>query len=144
MSAVVRIAGYVSRFDSVDRGGDVVRRGAFAEVKAGVPLLWQHDVTRPVGRVESLSEDARGLRMVAAVAADSAGGAEALALVRGGAVTGLSFGYRVKRARGLPGGGRELLKLELIECSIVTLPMQDAARIGAVEGVDGAEVERLA
>ena len=55
-----------------------------------------------------------------------------LALMRSGAVDGLSFGYRVKSARPRPGGGRELLKLELIECSVVTLPMHGEARVSAV------------
>lgn len=130
----MRVAGYVSRFDVADRAGDVVRRGAFAGQSGAVPLLWQHDLARPIGRVLSLREDGVGLRMVASIAAGSRDGADALALVAGGAVTGLSFGYRVKRSRALPGGGRELLGLELLECSIVTLPMHPAARITAVEG----------
>jgi uncharacterized protein len=137
MSALVRIAGYVSRFDSADRSGDVVRRGAFgtlpAAVPTGVPLLWQHDLARPIGRVETLAEDARGLRMTAAINADTRDGADVVALVRSGAVSGLSFGYRVQKARAGPGTGRELLRIELIECSVVTLPMHAGARVLAIE-----------
>lgn len=136
-----RIAGYVSRFGSADRVGDVVRPGAFAGARVPMPLLWAHDPARPIGRVVRLSEDARGLRMVAEIA-DAGAGAEALALVRAGAATGLSIGYRVRRARARPGGGRELHEVELIECSVVTLPMHEGARITAVDV--GRQVERLA
>lgn len=52
----LRFAGYAAVFDRVDRGGDIVRRGAFARaVQAGagrVPLLWQHDAGKPIGRIE--------------------------------------------------------------------------------------------
>lgn len=132
MDGMVRVAGYVSRFDVADRQGDVVRRQAFVGAAAAVPLLWQHDPSRPIGRVLSLTEDAHGLKMVAGVSPGCRDGEDALALLRSGAVDGLSFGYRVKSARKRPGGGRELLRLELIECSVVTLPMHEEARVLAV------------
>lgn len=132
MGEGVLIRGYVSRFDTPDRSGDLVRRGAFAGGRADVPLLWQHDVERPIGRVISLTEDASGLRMEARISPDCRDGRDALALLRSGAVDGLSFGYRVKQARPVPGGGRELLKLELLECSVVTLPMHAHARVTAI------------
>lgn len=132
MDDMVKVEGYVSRFDVADRQGDVVRRKAFAGEAAGVPLLWQHDPARPIGRVLSLHEDTQGLRMVAGVSHGCRDGEDALALLRSGAVDGLSFGYRVKSARKRPGGGRELLRLELIECSVVTLPMHEEARVLAV------------
>ena len=57
----VRFAGYAAVFDVPDRGGDVLRHGAFGRICA-VPLLWQHD-GKPVGRVERLKTDRRGLRV---------------------------------------------------------------------------------
>lgn len=125
----VRFAGYASVFDRVDRGGDVVRAGAFAEsLKAGraVPLLWQHRPGAPVGVIETLMEDARGLRVVARVTHPAAA-----ALVARGALAGLSFGYRVGAARGA--NPRELLALDLAEVSLVAQPMQPAARVIAVD-----------
>lgn len=124
----MRIAGYASVFDVADAGADVVRRGAFAGVTAGgLPLLWQHDGGEPVGVIESLSEDARGLRVVARIAGTRRG-ADARALVKAKALDGLSIGYRVKDFR--PSRrGRELLRVELIEVSLVTFPMQRLARV---------------
>jgi HK97 family phage prohead protease len=61
-----RFAGYAAIFDHPDRGGDIVRKGAFARAaKAGLPLLWQHDQGRRIGFVERVEEDARGLRVIA-------------------------------------------------------------------------------
>jgi HK97 family phage prohead protease len=128
----MRFAGYAALFDRVDKGGDVIRKGAFADAvaKGPVPLLWQHDARQPIGRIEHLAEDGRGLRVIGRLSGVSAKGREAAALVRDGAVSGLSFGYRVKAGRGA--GPRELLDLELVEVSLVTFPMQPAARVHAV------------
>jgi HK97 family phage prohead protease len=133
VSGVVTISGYVSRFDSPDSGGDIVRRSAFLGNPADVPLLWQHDLGRPIGRVVSLEEDRRGLRMVARVDPGCRDGSDAMALIRSRAVDGLSFGFRARKARPLPGGGRELLEVDLLECSVVTLPMHREARIHTIE-----------
>ncbi|MBW4330584.1 HK97 family phage prohead protease [Stakelama sp. CBK3Z-3] len=119
----VRFAGYAAVFDVPDRGGDMVRAGAFRTAQA-VPLLWQHR-GRPVGHIEMLGEDRRGLRVIGSV-----GEPELAALVARGGVTGLSFGYRVREVR--RGTYRELIKLDLIEVSLVAQPMQPLARIHAV------------
>lgn len=130
----MRFAGYAAIFDRPDRGGDVVRPGAFARaLKRGagaVPLLWQHDGARPIGRIEYLKEDRRGLRVIGRLS-EGRSGSEAAALLKEGAVSGLSFGYRVRKASGE--GPRELRDLELVEVSLVTLPMQPKARVHAVE-----------
>jgi uncharacterized protein len=130
----MRFAGYAALFDRVDRGGDVVRRGAFARaVAAGaerVPLLWQHGPGSPIGRIEMLAEDARGLRVIGRLSAGSAAGREAAALLKDGAIGGLSFGYRVRAGR--EGARRELADLDLVEVSLVTFPMQPGARVHAV------------
>ncbi|HZF95781.1 MAG TPA: HK97 family phage prohead protease [Allosphingosinicella sp.] len=133
----MRFAGYAAVFDRPDRGGDVVRPGAFARaLKRGagaVPLLWQHEAGKPIGRIEHLSEDKRGLRVIASLSG-GANGREAAGLLGEGAVTGLSFGYRVREAQGA--APRELIDLELVEVSLVTLPMQPKARVHAIERSD--------
>jgi hypothetical protein len=130
----MRFAGYAAVFDRPDRGGDVVRPGAFERsLKRGagaVPLLWQHDPKRLVGRIEYLREDGRGLRVIARLSAGTAG-REAAALLGAGKVAGLSFGYRVRKASGT--APRALEDVELVEVSLVTAPMQPKARVHAVE-----------
>ena len=82
----LRIAGYASVFAVPDKGGDVVMPGAFAEATAPIPLLWQHKPYEPIGFVDSLGEDARGLRISARIVSQGRG-AEAAALVQAGALS---------------------------------------------------------
>src|SRR3546814_12325203 len=94
---------YTTLFRSVDRGGEVVRGGAFAaslRARRAVPLLWQHRSGAVVGIIETLAEDARGLRVVARVTHPTAAG-----LVARGALPGPSFGYRVRADRKSVGQG---------------------------------------
>ncbi len=120
----MKLAGYAAIFDHPDKGGDIVRRGAFARAKTGLPLLLQHDPARRVGTVERIAEDRHGLRVVARL-----DGARVIA------GQGLSFGYRVRGAR--KGTFRELTDLDLIEVSLVSHPMQPLARVLAVEEEEG-------
>ena len=130
----MRFAGYAAVFDRPDNGGDVVRAGAFAASLAGsrdVPLLWQHRPGEAIGRIEHLSEDKRGLRVIAAFGGgETARTAERLVASR--KLDGLSFGYRVRKSEAKD-GLRELVELELIEISLVATPMQRHARVHAVE-----------
>ena len=95
-----------------------------------MPLLWQHQSGRPIGRIEYLREDKRGLRVIARLSGGAAG-REAAALLKEGAVGGLSFGYRVREASGE--GPRELRDVDLVEVSLVTFPMQPKARVHMVD-----------
>lgn len=125
----MRFAGYAALFDRRDAGRDVIRRGAFArslaERGARLPLCWQHRPDLRVGWIERAVEDARGLRVIARL--DDAEGRAALAL-RQGAIDGLSFGYRARDFR-RDVKGRELTGIDLFEVSLVTHPMQHAARV---------------
>jgi HK97 family phage prohead protease len=122
--SVLRFAGYAAIFDRADRGGDVVRRGAFTGAGC-VPLLWQHRGPA-VGAIERVFEDARGLAVVGRI--EDPGLA---AMVAAGALTGLSFGYRARAVR--HGTYRELMGLDLHEVSLVAQPMQPLARVTAFE-----------
>ena len=135
----VRFAGYAAIFDRPDRGGDVIRKGAFAASLAGigdaagsVPLLWQHKPGEVIGRIERLQEDARGLRVIAELGTGESA-RTAARLLEGGKLDGLSFGYRVRAAGETAAGLRELTELELVEVSLVAQPMQPRARVHAVE-----------
>ena len=128
-----RFAGYAAIFDRIDKGGDIIRPGAFGELPQGqsLPLLWQHDPRQQIGQVDYVQEDRRGLRVIGSVSTATRAGREAVALLSGASVKGLSFGYRVKRAVGKQ--PRELLDLDVAEISLVTFPMQPLARVHLVE-----------
>jgi HK97 family phage prohead protease len=131
--------GYASLFGVADLGKDVVMPGAFAESLArrgarGVRMLWQHDPGEPIGRWLSLAEDPRGLRVRGRLNLAVERAREIHALMREGAVDGLSIGFRVERARPeRPTGLRRLEKLDLWEISLVTFPMLPGARVNSVK-----------
>lgn len=124
MSGPLRFAGYAARFDRADRSGDVFRAGAFAGA-ARVPLLRDHH-GEPVGRIVALDEYAHGLRIAGEV-----DDADVARLMRSGALTGLSVGYRPLVVR--QGARRELLRVALAEVSLVAVPMQPLARVDRLD-----------
>jgi HK97 family phage prohead protease len=140
--------GYASLFGVPDLGRDVVMPGAFAASLArrgagGIRMLWQHDPAEPVGRWLALAEDARGLHVRGQLNLAVRRARELAAMMRDGAVDGLSIGFRVDEAR--PERGlRRLIRLDLWEISIVTFPMLPGARIGAAKRATLPEAHRLA
>jgi len=136
------VSGYASRFNAKDYGGDTVQPGAFTatlrehKARGSKPLfLWQHDQTAPIGIWTKVEEDDKGLFVEGKLITEASRGADAHALLKAGALSGLSIGYRVRKAR--PAGGRErgrlLDDLDLVEISLVSFPMLDTARVDSVK-----------
>jgi len=134
--------GYASVFDRMDRGRDIVCKGAFARSIAergarGIKLLWQHDPSEPVGVLDSVQEDDRGLFVRGRLLLGLKRAREAHALLRAGALDGLSIGYRTILADRVASTGVRYLKdVDLWEVSLVTFPMQDAARVSAFKATE--------
>jgi len=141
--------GYGSVFNITDLGGDIVVPGAFAETLAAAKaagrlpaMLWQHRQAEPIGVYTSMEEDSVGLKVAGTLALKTTRGAEAYELLKMGALSGLSIGYRVRddswdRVTGI----RTIKKADLIELSLVTMPMNDLARVSAVKAIE--ELENL-
>ena len=91
-----------------------------------------------------IREDARGLYVKGRLLDGVARATEAAALVRAGAIDGLSIGYRTLRASKNDGGGRLLTELELWEVSLVTFPMLPSARVAAKGDALGDTMRELA
>ncbi|RJF74337.1 HK97 family phage prohead protease [Rhodopseudomonas palustris] len=133
------IEGYASLFGAVDQARDMVMPGAFTQTlkQRGlrkIPMLFQHDPSEPVGVWLELIEDWRGLRARGRLIPDVARGRELLALLRAGAIDGLSIGYRTVRGQIDPKTRvRRLHQVDLWEISIVTFPLLQGARVGAVK-----------
>jgi HK97 family phage prohead protease len=131
--------GYASLFDREDLGRDVIKPGAFRTSlgergASGVKMLFQHDAGEPIGVWQKIHEDARGLFARGRLMTDVARAREVLALMRAGAVDGLSIGFRaVQSRRDRRTGIRYLTRIDLWEISIVTFPMQPDARITTVK-----------
>jgi len=138
-------SGYGSVFGVKDSYGEVVAPGAFAATIAAraqlgrkLPVLWQHRSGEPLGVYEVVREDPKGLYMEGQLLVDDVARAkEAQALMRAGAVTGLSIGYYViSDSWNEKEKVRTLTEVDLQETSIVTFPANDAARVEVVKSMD--------
>jgi HK97 family phage prohead protease len=137
-------SGYAAVFGNVDLGGDIILPGAFqktlaAHKSAGTlpPLLWAHDMSLPIGRFTDMHEDRKGLFTSAKLSLQTKAASEAYALLRDGAVGGMSIGYSI------PDGGAEraadgrlLKQVDLYESSLVAVPMNPLARVTAVKAME--------
>ena len=134
------IEGYASLFGEIDQARDMVMPGAFVHTlqQRGlrkIPMLFQHDPSEPIGIWLELREDFRGLWARGKLIPDVARARELLALLRSGAIDGLSIGYRTVRGKIEPRSRiRKLYQVDLWEVSIVTFPLLAGARISAVKG----------
>jgi len=121
-------SGYASVFGLPDLGNDVIERGAFARSLAkggvsGVRMLWQHDAAEPIGVWTAIREDARGLYVEGRLAKGVARARDALELMRGGGLDGLSIGFRTVKARkDARTGLRHIIEADLWEISVVPFP----------------------
>ncbi len=132
------IEGYASTW-TPDQGGDLILKGAFAKTLATRPItrvkmLREHEPRRIVGVWLDAREDERGLYVKGRVIMDTTDGREAHALMRAGALDGLSIGYRsirdrIDRAKNL----RVIEEVDLLEISVVTFPMNATATVTAVK-----------
>lgn len=128
-------AGYASLFNREDLGRDIVLPGAFRESLAargprGIKLLFQHDANQPIGVWTTLEEDGRGLYAQGRLMREVGRAREVMALMRAGALDGLSIGFKtVKARRDRATGVRRLERIDLWEISIVTFPLLPEARV---------------
>lgn len=134
--------GYGSTFGNVDHGGDIIENGAFRQTlskskPSDIPMLWGHDSRQPpIGKWLEIREDDRGLMVRGQLILDVGKARDVHALMKEGALRGLSIGYRI------PDGGaaferngriRRIKEVDLIEISVVTLPMNPKANVARVK-----------
>lgn len=130
--------GYASIFGNVDLGGDIIERGAFKEIVKNssgmVVVLNQHNSRDPVG-VAEVKQDEKGLAFKGQLILEAPSARSAYALMKGGALTGMSIGYDVRPggAKVSEAGIRTLSDLKLWEISPVTFGMNSLAGILGVK-----------
>lgn len=143
--------GYASTFGGdPDKGGDIVAKGCFAETLKkngdgnGIAMLWSHDARMPIGAWQNFLEDEKGLfckGMVHPKAAPE--GVPVLDLLRMGGIKGLSIGYKtIQATRDEKKNTRTLQKVDLLEVSLVTFPMNTRASVTSVKGILEAKTPR--
>ena len=128
---------------ATDRMGDVVvPKGA--TFKLPIPLLAQHDSSKPIGLVSEAEVTSKGIRIKASIPKDT--GLDyvenAWKQIKAGLVRGLSIGFRSLKHEALdaerPWDGFKFLEWEWLELSAVTIPANAQATIQTVKMFDTA------
>lgn len=134
---------YLSVFDVIDEGRDVITKGAFLKSLSEqggrpYPLLYQHDPHEVIGGFHAI-EDGVGLKMDPAFFnLDTQRGKEAYSNAKRGLLTGFSIGYApVQSSRDEKTGIRTIREVKLWEGSIVTFPMNPKAQLLTVKDAKG-------
>jgi len=138
------VEGYGSVFGVRDNYDDVIAKGAFVQSlkdhkAAGTmpAMLWQHDADKPIGVWTEMVEDEKGLRIKGQLAMETVKGKEAHALLKMGALNGLSIGFMSKEWAYDSGTEvRTLTAIDLWEVSLVTFPANEKARVTNVKSAD--------
>ena len=138
------LEGYGSVFGVRDNYDDVIAKGAFVQSlndhkAAGTmpAMLWQHDADKPIGIWTEMVEDEKGLRIKGQLALETVKGKEAHALLKMGALNGLSIGFMSKEwAYDRDTEVRTLTAIDLWEVSLVTFPANEKARVTNVKSAE--------
>ena len=138
------VEGYGSVFGVRDNYDDVIAKGAFIQSlkdhkAAGTmpAMLWQHDADKPIGVWTEMVEDEKGLRIKGQLAMETVKGKEAHALLKMGALNGLSIGFMSKEwSYDRETEVRTLTAIDLWEVSLVTFPANEKARVTNVKSAD--------
>lgn len=135
----MQFEGHGSVFGNVDLGGDVVLPGAFKRTLAQhksegtLPaMFWMHDPSRVAGKWLDMSEDDRGLVTRGELAPTDLG-KEIHTLLKMEAVKGLSIGYIPTLTDYTNDGVRLIKEVDLLEVSVVSIPMNPKAQIAHVK-----------
>ena len=131
---------YASTFGNRDHGGDIIDAKAFdltLRARTWRPLLWQHDMREPIGIEKSLKSDKRGLLGTWELI-DTQRGSDAYKLLKRGAVRSMSIGYIPQDWEWQKEDESRLLKsVDLLENSVVSIPMNEQAQVTSVKhGID--------
>ena len=124
---------YASVFNKLDAHNDVILHGAYFELKSNprkminLPILWQHNHDKNIGKIISIWEDSIGLFIRGYIDISDRTGVDSYLKMKQG-VVGVSIGYHAllcHKEKNIT----YISKIELNEISIVTFPSNKNARI---------------
>lgn len=97
------ITGYAAIFNNIDKAGDMLIRGCFSKsiqergpesvANDKIIFLWMHNMNEPIGRIDVLKEDEKGLYFEATID-DVERGNQAIKQLESGTLNQFSIGYR--------------------------------------------------
>ncbi len=136
------IEGLAAGYGNVDHGGDMLLFSSLAKTLAQrgnvpLPMLLHHDLKRPIGAWKEWQERPEGLFVKGSLTLETRDAQEAHALAKSVALTGISIGWTPTCAPLCDKGSRIIDAAELFEASLVTVPMNNNARVSAVKSIAG-------
>ena len=130
------VKGYGSVFGNVDSDGDIINKGAYTKTLEEngnrVKYLYQHDMDKPLGKMNNLYEDEKGLVFEAEIPKTRLG-KDVIELMKSGVITENSVGI-IPVKKDMVEGYRHINEVRLFEISAVTLAANDQAMILDVKG----------
>jgi hypothetical protein len=146
-----KFSGYASVFGGVDSYGDTIMPGAYKNTitnrQRPIAMRWNH--TGPViGKWTEIREDEKGLYVEGELTSGHSVADDAYALLKHGAISGMSIGYFPVKEEPNETGGSDLHEIKLVEISIVETPADLSAQVGSIKSaIDEADsykqIERL-
>ena len=131
------VKGYGSVFGNVDSDKDIIEKGAYARTIKNngkrIKYLYQHDITKPIGKMRELEEDSYGLKFIAEIPKTTFG-EEVLELMKYGVIDENSVGIMPVKKDFKEDGVRVISEAKLFEISAVTLASNEEAKILEVKG----------
>lgn len=124
----ITIAGYANTSDR-DRANEIVKPEAWTKgvdnFRTNPILLYQHDHSKPIGRVRNVRVDKKGIFVEATV---SKAAETVQSLIRDGVLKSFSVGFKIKDADYDRKNDTLVIKdLELLEISVVSVPMNQTS-----------------
>jgi len=125
-SKSLKIAGYANT-TAKDRSNDIVTAEAWAKgvdnYRKNPVLLYQHKHDNPIGRVENIRVDRKGIFVEAAVSEAAEKNHGVQTLIKDGALKSFSVGFRVKDGKyNREDDSMLITDVELLEISVVSVP----------------------
>jgi len=137
-----RIVAGIATTPTPDRMGDIVEPKG-AQFTLPLPLLWQHDASKPVGHVLDAKVTDGGIEVRAQIAQIAEPGVlkdrldEAWQSLKSGLVRGFSIGFKaIEAARIKDTWSEHFLKWDWLELSLVTIPANAEASITSIKSAD--------
>jgi len=133
------IEGYGAYFGNKDSYDDVIEKGAFSETITGenrdrIAFCYQHNMSMPIGKIENIYEDEKGLFVSVKISESESGIATK---VKEGILKEMSIGYIAKvREYDDVEDVRTLKQIDLFEISLVTRAANPMATVTGVKAED--------
>lgn len=139
----ITIEGYANTTET-DRTGDIIDASAWEKgvtnYRKNPVLLYQHDHSKPIGKVTSISIDSKGLQIQAVISKAAEDLYKVISLVKDGVLKSFSVGFLVKEAkydRALD--ATRILGVDLLEISVVSVPANQSSLFSIRKSFDKPE-----